>query len=77
MDPTTTPTPVAIIGIGCLFPGAVDHRAFWDNILGRVDSITDVPSGRWDTEAYFDADPKAPDRTYAGCCPRGGQGSAG
>src|SRR5438105_5501115 len=60
----TTPVPVAIIGVGCLFPGAADPRAYWANILNRVDAVTEVPAGRCDAE-YFDADPAAPDRTYA------------
>src|SRR5262245_43167591 len=60
-----TTAPVAIIGMGCLFPGAGDAHAYWGNILGRVDAITDVPPGRWDPADYYDSDPKAPDRTYA------------
>jgi acyl transferase domain-containing protein/NAD(P)-dependent dehydrogenase (short-subunit alcohol dehydrogenase family) len=62
---STTPVPVAIIGIGCLFPKAADHRAYWANILSRVDAITDVPPDRWDPADYFDADAASPDRTYA------------
>src|SRR5713101_6556576 len=69
MDPdvsdTTPPTPVAIIGMGCMFPQARDLQSYWANILNRVDAITDVPPTHWKPEDYFDADPKSPDRTYA------------
>ncbi len=63
-DPTH-PVPVAIIGMGCLFPKAESLSDYWSNIRNRVDAIGDVPETHWRPEDYFDADPKAPDRTYA------------
>ncbi|MBV8267433.1 MAG: hypothetical protein JO252_13995, partial [Planctomycetaceae bacterium] len=64
--PALAPVPVAIIGMGCLFPKAEEGLArFWANIRNRVDAITDVPPTHWRVEDYFDADPKAPDRTHA------------
>ncbi|MDG3006241.1 type I polyketide synthase [Paludisphaera mucosa] len=59
------PVPVAIIGMGCLFPKAEDLERYWSNIRDRLDAITEVPETHWRAEDYFDADPKAPDRTYA------------
>jgi acyl transferase domain-containing protein len=59
------PEPIAIIGIGCLFPKAPDPAAYWSNILHRRDAITDVPETHWSAADYLDADPKAPDRVYA------------
>src|SRR5947209_7133362 len=59
------PVPVAIIGMGCLFPGAGDLARYWSNIRERRDAIGEVPESHWRTDDYFDADPKAPDRTYA------------
>src|SRR4051794_19974271 len=38
------PAPVAIIGMGCLFPMADDLARFWSNIRDRLDAITEVPS---------------------------------
>src|SRR6266849_6664443 len=58
-------TPIAIIGMGCMFPKAGDLQGYWTNILGRVDAITDVPATHWRPEEYFDPDPRAKDRTYA------------
>ena len=57
--------PLAIVGIGCLFPKAGNAGAFWLNIKNGVDGIGPVPPTHWNPEDYFDPDPKAPDRTYA------------
>src|SRR5208283_4701692 len=59
------PAPVAIIGIGCLFPRAADRAGYWANILNKVDAITEVPPSHWNPEDYFDPNAKSPDRTYA------------
>lgn len=56
--------PVAIIGMGCMFPKAADLAEYWANINNRVDAIGGVPPSHWRTEEYFDSDPKVADRTY-------------
>lgn len=65
MQTTSESTPLAIVGIGCLFPKAGGLGAYWANIKNAVDCITEVPPTHWDPEHYFDPDPKAPDMTYA------------
>ena len=60
------PEPVAIVGMGAVFPGAPDLDAFWSNIERGVDAITDVPPGRVDP-IYF-----APGGSGALTCTRGG-----
>ena len=57
--------PLAIVGIGCLFPKANDASSYWTNIRDGVDAITDIPDTHWKPEDYFDADPGTPDMTYA------------
>ena len=57
--------PVAVVGVGALFPGSADAQAFWRNILDGVDLIGDIPEERWRVDDYFDDDPSAPDKTYA------------
>jgi acyl transferase domain-containing protein/NADPH:quinone reductase-like Zn-dependent oxidoreductase len=53
--------PIAIVGIGCRFPGgASDPQAFWRLLREGTDAITEVPPDRWDVDAYFDPDPDAP-----------------
>ncbi len=58
-------TPIAVIGMACLFPQARNLRAYWSNIVEKKDSITDVPADRWDVNDYYDPDPGAPDKTYS------------
>ena len=58
-------SPIAIIGIGCLFPKAENKVRFWANIKNGVDAITEIPASHWLPEEYFDKNPKSPDRTYA------------
>ncbi|MDF5733207.1 MAG: polyketide synthase, partial [Rhizonema sp. PD38] len=53
--------PIAIIGLGCRFPGGVDSpEAFWQLLRNGVDAITEVPKERWDVDAYYDPDPSKP-----------------
>lgn len=59
---------IAIIGMDCIFPGAADREAFWDNLVGGRDSITDVPAARWDP-LFYDPQSTSVDRLY---CRRGG-----
>jgi acyl transferase domain-containing protein/NAD(P)-dependent dehydrogenase (short-subunit alcohol dehydrogenase family) len=61
----TPSVPVAIIGMGCLFPRAENLGRYWANIRDGVDAIREIPPTHWNPEDYHDADPKAPDRTYA------------
>ena len=57
--------PIAVIGIGCRFPGgANDPESFWRNLRDGVDAIRDVPPDRWDVNAVYDPDPDAPGKTY-------------
>ncbi|EGO65796.1 type I polyketide synthase [Acetonema longum] len=37
--------PIAIIGIGCRFPGAQGHKAFWQLLQNGVDAIREAPPG--------------------------------
>ncbi|MBE9231234.1 SDR family NAD(P)-dependent oxidoreductase [Cuspidothrix issatschenkoi LEGE 03284] len=62
-------TNVAIIGMASIFPQAKNLQEYWENIIQKVDCITDVPTSRWQIDDYYDPDPKAPDKTY---CKRGG-----
>ena len=59
------PADVAIIGIGAVMPQAGDARQFWENIVAKVDAITEIPAHRWDWRLYFDADRKAADKVYS------------
>jgi hypothetical protein len=46
--------PIAIVGIGCRFPGGIDNPAqLWRILRDGVDTITEVPKNRWDIDAYY------------------------
>ncbi|MBW2591719.1 MAG: SDR family oxidoreductase [Deltaproteobacteria bacterium] len=61
--------PVAVIGMGCVFPGSSDLKEYWRLIFRGIDAITEVPKTHWSPDDYFDPDPKKPDHIY---CKRGG-----
>lgn len=55
--------PIAVIGMGCRFPGAPDISAFWQELLDGTDAIREIPASRWDADELFDPDPDAPGKT--------------
>src|SRR3954470_12661713 len=57
--------PLAIVGIGCLFPKADGPGAFWANVKQGVDCVGPVPATHWSPDDYQHDDPKAADMTYA------------
>jgi len=56
---------IAIVGMACILPKAGDLQTYWENILAKVDAITEVPKERWDWKKYYDPDPSAPDKSYS------------
>ena len=60
-DATPRREPLAIVGIGCRFPGGADTPGrFWRLLRDGVDAITPVPPERWDAEALYAEDPQTP-----------------
>ncbi len=57
--------PIAIVGLGALFPGSTDPNGLWRDIVSGKDQLTEIPKAHWLIDDYYDADPKAPDKTYA------------
>ncbi|MBB4856286.1 acyl transferase domain-containing protein/NADPH:quinone reductase-like Zn-dependent oxidoreductase/acyl carrier protein [Mycobacteroides chelonae] len=56
---------MAIIGIGCKFPGGIgDPDSFWNFVLHKGDAVVDIPKDRWDADKYYDPDPDTPGRMY-------------
>ena len=56
--------PVAIVGMGALFPGSSDVDGFWRDVVSGRDLMRDVPRTHWSLDAYYDPAPGTPDRTY-------------
>ncbi|MBI1390264.1 MAG: SDR family NAD(P)-dependent oxidoreductase [bacterium] len=58
--------PIAIIGMGCRFPGGADSpAAFWELLKEGRDAVTETPADRWDVDAFYDPDPDAPGKMYS------------
>ncbi|MEM9479834.1 MAG: beta-ketoacyl synthase N-terminal-like domain-containing protein [Verrucomicrobiota bacterium] len=53
--------PLAIIGIGCRFPGgAEDPEAFWNLLINGKSGIVQTPEDRWNVERYYHEDSSIP-----------------
>ena len=58
--------PIAIIGIGCRFPGHVNGPGtFWQMLCNGVDAITEIPPDRWSIRSFYDPETGTPGKTYA------------
>lgn len=57
--------PIALIGMGCRFPGGADSPSrFWELLRDGIDTVAPVPANRWDREAFYDPNPDAPGKVY-------------
>jgi len=57
-------TQIAVVGIGAIFPDALDLSEFWSNILAGRDSVKEMSDLFWDMNEIYDPDPTAKDKTY-------------
>ncbi len=64
--------PIAIVGIGCRFPGADNPEEFWQLLQNGKDAIVETPAERWDKSDYYAQKPNTPGKictTYGGFVP--------
>ncbi|MCZ4351949.1 SDR family NAD(P)-dependent oxidoreductase [Roseovarius aestuarii] len=60
------PEPIAVIGLGCRFPGAESGPdAFWQMLKDGRHGVRRVPADRWDADAWYDPDPTVPGKTHS------------
>ncbi|HKY44287.1 MAG TPA: beta-ketoacyl synthase N-terminal-like domain-containing protein, partial [Pyrinomonadaceae bacterium] len=53
--------PIAVVGIGCRFPGNINSaNEFWQALVNGVDAVGEIPSDRWDVDSYYDPAPGTP-----------------
>ena len=52
---------IAIIGIGCAFPGGIESPdALWQFLSRGGDAVVEVPADRWNVDAVYDPTPGTP-----------------
>ncbi|KAI4806283.1 hypothetical protein KUCAC02_017112 [Chaenocephalus aceratus] len=54
---------IAVIGIGCNFPGGEGLDNFWKVLLEGKNCVVDIPPERFDTTFWYDADESKPGKT--------------
>ncbi|WP_329581526.1 acyltransferase domain-containing protein [Kitasatospora sp. NBC_01250] len=58
-------TPIAIVGLGCRFPGADGVNALWNVLVNKVDAVTAIPAERFAVDDSYDPAPRLPGRTVS------------
>ncbi|MFT3776263.1 MAG: SDR family NAD(P)-dependent oxidoreductase [Minicystis sp.] len=58
------PTEIAVVGIGCWYPGARNPKELWENILGRRRQFRRMPDVRLPLAEYHHPDKRVSDKTY-------------
>ncbi|WP_227979786.1 type I polyketide synthase [Nocardia spumae] len=57
--------PIAIVGIGCRFPGGITGPdSLWELVSDGVDATAEQPADRWDVRRFYDPDPDKPGTIY-------------
>jgi acyl transferase domain-containing protein len=53
--------PIAVIGLGCRFPGGADDpEGYWQLLRDGIDAVSEIPAERWEIDGLFDPDPDTP-----------------
>ena len=51
---------IAIVGMGCRFPGAANMAAYWQLIQSGSEAVSTVPESRWDRDQFYDPTGRSP-----------------
>ncbi|MCB9602077.1 MAG: type I polyketide synthase [Sandaracinus sp.] len=56
---------IAIVGIGCRFPGGIESpEGYWDFLRRGGDGVVPTPENRWPSARFFDPDERTPGTAY-------------
>ncbi len=55
---------IAVIGIGCRFPGAPDPESFWQLLRAGKEAVTEVPPERWNLQELYDPNRATPGKMH-------------
>lgn len=57
--------PIAIVGVGCRFPGSASSPAtFWANLCHGLDAVGNIPADRWDVQSFHSNERDTPGKAY-------------
>ncbi len=57
--------PIAIVGMGCRYPGGVrTPQEFWELLTSGRDILREIPGERWDVDAFYDPQMTVPGKMY-------------
>ena len=57
--------PIAIVGMGCRYPGGVrTPDEFWELLSSGRDILRDIPGERWDVDAHYEPEMTVPGKMY-------------
>jgi len=57
--------PIAIVGVGCRFPGQVNSaQVFWELLVTETNAVREVSAQRWDIRRYYHPDSAQAGRFY-------------
>ncbi|MCR9293692.1 MAG: SDR family NAD(P)-dependent oxidoreductase [bacterium] len=60
------PDPIAIVGMGCRFPGdANDPASYWELLEAGVDAISQTPADRWSLQKFYAPNGTLPGKTQS------------
>ena len=59
--------PIAIVGMACRVPGADSPDQFWQLLCNGIDTVSTIPTDRWDANSWFDSDLSATAKSTTKC----------
>jgi len=68
-SPPFTYFPIAVVGIGCRFPGdSDDAELYWRLLVNKLEGVVPIPADRWNSDSFFDSDVKKPGKHVTKKC---------